>query len=1586
MTPPVRTPAFYNVLATVLILLFLFAGTGAQAQAPAWQLAVSADPSSVSRSYVRATAVDGSGNVYLAGTFQGTVSFGSATITSNLSLDGFVAKWNPVSGSFVWAQAIGGSSTDEALGIAVSGASVYVVGHFASPTVVFGNIALARTGTDNVFVAKLTDAGSPVWARQAGGTGADQATAVAVSGANVYVAGTFDSGSATFGTTILANARGNTSNSGYKDVFLAKLTDAGATAAFAWAYRAGGTDVDEATGIAANGTSVYITGSVLGFSATFGSTTLPIDGTDNVFIAKLTDAGSSAGFTWAKKVDAQLASGTAVAVNGTSVYLAGVYRDYMARFDDHVIIGTSTSGNNAFVAKLTDAGSSSAFAWALPYTGITNFNLTGLAVSGTGVYLGGGFYGTATFGNLSLDNSNLTSGAADVFVAKITDAGPVASFVWAQAGGGSSIDAATALAISGTTIYAGGSTIPPSTFSGHVLTGPFSSNGCALLVGLNDPTLTAPAPSLTGFSPSGGVNGDAITLTGTNLMGTTLIGFAGSSRNLVTSGFTVNTAGTQITGVVVPPGAVTGPISATTAGGTSTSGTAFTVNTAQLAVSQNSTVYPPQSSRHDFGNQVINTSSAASVFTLSNPGAATLQVSGASTTGDFAVVGTPTASIPPGGTGSVSVAFRPLAPGARTGTLVLTSTAAGYPSYAVNLSGTGTLPVPVGVSFSPASGLVGGVVSLAGTGLANASALTFAGSGNNTVTSGFVVNAAGTQITNIVVPTGAVTGGVTVTTPGGTSAGVPFSVLVSPLPTLASVGPATGPAGTVITATGANFTGAFRVNFSGGTTAVCTGVTSTTLTARVPAGALSGPVTITTPLGTSNGVPFGVPPVINFVSPGSGYVGRVVTVRVTSGTTGITAVALNGVSVPFSISSLSDLTFTVLPGATSGYVTVTTAVGTSAGQFFSVLAGVTLASVAPGSGLPGSGITLTGSNLAGVTAVVFTGTGINTVTSGFAVNAAGTQITGVVVPPGAQTGPVTVLTTLGFVNGIPFTVGGAPAPATPAWQRAAGIAATYGGSSGVTATAADASGNVFVAGYFTGTLRLGTTNLVNAGSTSGFVAKWSPASNQFVWAVAAGGAGTSSYTYINALAVSGNNVYAAGGMSGSATAFGAVTLTNAGPPLTLDAFVAKLTDAGATGAFVWAQRAGGTDSDNVASVAVDGASIYLAGSFGYNIFSNTPGAAAFGSTVLTSAGMTDAFVAKLADNGPTGTFVWAQRAGDYEQDAATGVAVSSGTVYLAGRFSGPAASFGSLAVASRGPSDGFIAKLTDAGATASFAWVQPVGGDADDAVHAVAVAGTSVYAAGVFTGPTSFGNTTLSLETAFLSADVFVAKLTDAGSTARFAWALSAASPNADAVSALALDGADVYIAGSFADRMRFGTRTLASAGNEDVFVAKVTDGGGTGTFAWAQQGGSPSPDGGQALATSGGSVYVGGNVTLPASFGALLLPNPTANGAASMGFLASISALPLATTIPVYGREALDIYPNPARGTVTLRVPLVTGPTVATATLTDMLGRTVRIRTAEITPNKPTLSLNLEGLASGVYMILLRSGTVVSRQQLIME
>ena len=171
-------------------------------------------------------AVDGSGDVYTAGSFFGTVDFDPGAGTFNVTAAGgriFVSKLDSA-GNFVWAKQMGGVTGDQAMAVAVNGSgNVYTTGLFAG-TADFdpgaGTFNLAAAGGQDIFVSKLDSAGNFVWAKQMGGVSGDFALAVAVDGSgNVYTTGWF------FGTADFDPGAGtfNLTATGVSDIFVSKL-------------------------------------------------------------------------------------------------------------------------------------------------------------------------------------------------------------------------------------------------------------------------------------------------------------------------------------------------------------------------------------------------------------------------------------------------------------------------------------------------------------------------------------------------------------------------------------------------------------------------------------------------------------------------------------------------------------------------------------------------------------------------------------------------------------------------------------------------------------------------------------------------------------------------------------------------------------------------------------------------------------------------------------------------------------------------------------------------------------------------------------------------------------------------------------------------------------------------------------------------------------------------------------------------------------------------------------------------------------------------------------------------------------------
>ena len=337
--------------------------------------------------------------------------------------------------------------------------------------------------------------------------------------------------------------------------------------------------------------------------------------------------------------------------------------------------------------------------------------------------------------------------------------------------------------------------------------------------------------------------------------------------------------------------------------------------------------------------------------------------------------------------------------------------------FAYSCSGLGLRTVttaPTITGFSPTGGPVGTVVTITGTNLTGATAVKF----NGTSATAFTVNSA-TQIT-ATVPTGATTGLVSVTTPGGTATSS-TSFTVGALPTITSFSPARGSAGTSVTINGSNFTGTTAVTFNG-TSATFTVNRANKITATVPAGATTRPISVTTPTGTATSATsftISTPPTVTGFSPTSGPIGTSVTITGT-GFTGVTAVKFNGTSATaFTVNSSTQITATVPTGATTGTISVTTAQGTgTSSTSFTVTTPPTITSFSPTSGSVGTSVTIYGTSFTGTTAVRFNGTAAT-----FTVKSA-TRIT-TKVPTGATTGPITVTTSGGTATSpSSFTVPG----------------------------------------------------------------------------------------------------------------------------------------------------------------------------------------------------------------------------------------------------------------------------------------------------------------------------------------------------------------------------------------------------------------------------------------------------------------------------------------------------------------------------------------------------------------------------------
>jgi hypothetical protein len=247
--------------------------------------------------------------------------------------------------------------------------------------------------------------------------------------------------------------------------------------------------------------------------------------------------------------------------------------------------------------------------------------------------------------------------------------------------------------------------------------------------------------------------------------------------------------------------------------------------------------------------------------------------------------------------------------------------------------------IPALNTIAPTSGLVGSSVVLTGNNFGPAqenSLVTFNGAPAVTIAW------SNTSITALVPPAGT-TGPVMVVRGGVSTAGLPFTVIPSPPPTLTSLSVITGPPGTAVTVTGTNFgaTQGTSVLTFNGTVATATSWSATSIATTVPVGATTGPVHVVVLGQTSNNLTFTVTvqPVLTSLNLNSGPVGTAVTL------TGLhfgavqnsSLVFFNGVpAAGYSAWSDTSATATVPASATTGLVTILVLGVTSNGLTFTV--------------------------------------------------------------------------------------------------------------------------------------------------------------------------------------------------------------------------------------------------------------------------------------------------------------------------------------------------------------------------------------------------------------------------------------------------------------------------------------------------------------------------------------------------------------------------------------------------------------------------------------------------------------------------
>ncbi|MFK7946320.1 MAG: SBBP repeat-containing protein [Saprospiraceae bacterium] len=367
-----------------------------------------------SNDHGRSIALDGLGNLYVAGDFDGLMDFDPGVGLNLKDVQGgsdiFIAKYD-VQGQFLWAKTFGGNGVETCRDMVIDGNGDLIITGVFQGTADFdpngGVSSMTSAGSYDAFIVKLDDMGNYIWAKSIESPNSNYINQIALDySGNINVVGyfqgtaDFDPSTGTFPLTTIGN----------KSIFFGKYDGQGQLVKV---QMIGGSGFEEGKGIAVDlQNNIYISGDfrgVVDFDPSGNTTFLTSAGLRDVFVAKYNAQGN---FLWADKIGGQGEDqASALTIDSDNeVFVAAYYNHTLRLSNDQVF---NSKGNTDIV--MTRYNPQGDILFATSHGGANGDATTAiLATNNKELYSIGWIQGMSYFTGIPLNSA----GDRDVYIAR----------------------------------------------------------------------------------------------------------------------------------------------------------------------------------------------------------------------------------------------------------------------------------------------------------------------------------------------------------------------------------------------------------------------------------------------------------------------------------------------------------------------------------------------------------------------------------------------------------------------------------------------------------------------------------------------------------------------------------------------------------------------------------------------------------------------------------------------------------------------------------------------------------------------------------------------------------------------------------------------------------------------------------------------------------------------------------------------------------------------------------------------------------------------------------------------------------------